>query len=195
MMDYPWYAIVLTCLVFLALLVAVVLCIRWGICSYGGYTPRDKQSKSKQSASQSIQYALTQLEGVTEKRLRRNPETEAADCECPICLTHLYPSEAEITSVSNNNNNEKVPDLEAGVGVPKPTMPRDNRRSMPPVDDEILKMKRCRHIFHARCLATWFLRKQYRCPVCRTPYYQPVEEMEPDVDYRLQPPPPVVPFW
>ncbi|KAI0007354.1 hypothetical protein F4779DRAFT_619705 [Xylariaceae sp. FL0662B] len=194
-MDYPWYAILLTCLVFVALVIAVVLCIRWGVCAYHVHPRNGKPSKSRKHLPQSMQYALTQLEGVTEKRPHRNPETEAADAECPICLTHLYPSERE--APVPNSNEKGLRDLEAGVGVPGTAKtPHDKRQSMTqPIDDERLKMKRCRHVFHARCLATWFLRKQYRCPVCRTPYYQAVEEMEADIDYRLQPPPPVVPFW
>ncbi|KAK8032057.1 hypothetical protein PG990_001791 [Apiospora arundinis] len=70
-----------------------------------------------------------------------------------------------------------------------------------PIDDEILKMRRCPHMFHARCLATWFLMKRYDCPVCRAAYYQTHVESDDELSGResvVQPSTlgiPVLPFW
>ncbi|KAK8135614.1 hypothetical protein PG984_003554 [Apiospora sp. TS-2023a] len=69
-----------------------------------------------------------------------------------------------------------------------------------PIDDEILKMRRCPHMFHARCLATWFLMKRYDCPVCRAAYYQNSNDSEDSLSGRetVQPASlgiPVLPFW
>ncbi|KAK8035510.1 hypothetical protein PG993_010505 [Apiospora rasikravindrae] len=68
-----------------------------------------------------------------------------------------------------------------------------------PIDDEILKMRRCPHMFHARCLATWFLMKRYDCPVCRAAYYQTSNESEESLSGRESVRPaslgiPVLPF-
>ena len=62
----------------------------------------------------------------------------------------------------------------------------------------MLKMKKCRHMFHARCLATWFLQRRYDCPVCRVQYYQQVDEEEAPSREMLSPSTiglPALPFW
>lgn len=69
-----------------------------------------------------------------------------------------------------------------------------------PIDDEILKMRRCPHMFHARCLATWFLMKRYDCPVCRAAYYQTASESDDELSDREAAQAtslgiPVLPFW
>lgn len=38
-------------------------------------------------------------------------------------------------------------------------------------EDDILSLNTCRHAFHAKCLASWFLIDRYDCPICRTVYY------------------------
>jgi hypothetical protein len=38
-------------------------------------------------------------------------------------------------------------------------------------EDDILSLNTCRHAFHAKCLASWFLIDRYDCPVCRTVYF------------------------
>lgn len=120
--------------------------------------------------------------------------------DSPICLSYLYPKDVHTsTSVASNKA-----DVETGNAISRSvttttittdTVAEEKRRSMQPVDDEVLMMKRCPHVFHSRCLATWFLRRKYDCPVCRTPYYQEVEEMVPNEDYRIPPTIPVVAFW
>lgn len=118
----------------------------------------------------------------------------------PICLSSLYfaPERAAEAEV----------DLEAGVSRTTTTTCTSTTNSissqeaakkaeleLPPIDDEVMKMKRCQHLFHARCLATWFLRRRYDCPVCRTPYYQEVETRSVRDEIHEQPPMPVLPFW
>ncbi|OTB01716.1 hypothetical protein M426DRAFT_14176 [Hypoxylon sp. CI-4A] len=125
-------------------------------------------------------------------------QVEAEEPECPICLAYLYAREPRTSTTLAGN---KV-DLEAGNGISKVTTtttdiaPQESKRqSMQPIDDEVLKLKRCTHMFHARCLATWFLRRKYACPVCRTPYFQMVPESDEEHQYRTQPPLPTVGFW
>lgn len=92
----------------------------------------------------------------------------------PICLASLYSALVETESIEDGGV-----DLEVGrSAVTCNTASKNSAKAWrpQPIDDEVLKMKRCQHMFHARCLATWFLRRRYDCPVCRTPYYQPVEE-------------------
>ncbi|KAI0599283.1 hypothetical protein F4775DRAFT_133830 [Biscogniauxia sp. FL1348] len=147
--------------------------------SGGGGTPKDGLSKA-------VHDALTQLEGVTEKRDAQSGE--AADTECPICLGCLFASEEQqqqqTSSPSPSPRDAAKVDLEAGKGgVLRPTTTEstvtssDNEKTkqqqQQPINDEVLKMKRCTHMFHARCLVTWFMNKKYECPVCRTVYYQP----------------------
>ncbi|KAI1372755.1 hypothetical protein F4677DRAFT_431431 [Hypoxylon crocopeplum] len=199
-MEYPWESIVISILVLLGAVVVVVLCARWGgLCGNGGLWFGRRERRPKTSLPKSIQQALTQLEGVTEKRPNRNPQTESEEAECPICLAYLYPADVQAsTSVVGNKA-----DLEAGNGISRTTTTtttdvtaeEKKRQRMQPVDDEVLKLKRCRHVFHARCLATWFLRKKYECPVCRTPYYQVVDDTDVEEDYRIPPTLPAVAFW
>ncbi|KAI1391636.1 uncharacterized protein F4822DRAFT_191942 [Hypoxylon trugodes] len=198
-MEYPWQSVIVAIFALLGAIVVVVLCARWGgWCSCSGRrrtTTNEKKSKPP-GLPKSIQHAMTQLEGVTEKRTGRNPQTESEEAECPICLSYLYPK--EIPAAATPTTNSEV-DLEAGLSrtttsTTDTVTHEKKRQSMQPVDDEVLKLKRCTHIFHARCLATWFLRKKYDCPVCRTPYYQVVPEVE-EEDYRMQATLPVVAFW
>jgi hypothetical protein len=132
------------------------------------------------------------------------------------------------TYVQTRNNSEMDVDLEAGQGIhPVPSLattiaatptttssPAPHQKHMHDEkagmgggvvgqDDEILILKRCQHLFHARCLATWFLRRKYTCPVCRVPYYrdprideEAVRERELDRDARMHVALPVYPiFW
>ncbi|KAK7911158.1 hypothetical protein PG985_013639 [Apiospora marii] len=141
----------------------------------------------------------------------------------PICLASLYglpPNEAEASECDPEG------DLESGTLKKKPTVketsasddvaemaeaaktkvmsklqrPKRSSWRPQPIDDEILKMRRCPHMFHARCLATWFLMKRYDCPVCRAAYYQNSNESEESLSGRetVQPATlgiPVLPFW
>ncbi|KAI2613437.1 hypothetical protein GGR54DRAFT_643004 [Hypoxylon sp. NC1633] len=198
-MEYPWESIVVSIIVILGAIVVVVLCARWGgLCGGGGLCCGRRGQKSKPLLPKSIQHALTQLEAVTEKRSVRNSQTESEEAECPICLAYLYPLEARTYTPTEGNK----ADLEAGNGVSRTTTSttevatdKKNQQPIQPIDDEVLKLKRCSHIFHARCLATWFLRKKYDCPVCRAPFYQVTPEMVPDEDYRVPPTLPTVAFW
>lgn len=197
-MEYPWESIVISVFVLLGAIVVVVLCARWGgLCTCrGGWVVRQERRR-RPSLPRSIQQAMTQLESVTEKRPRRNSQTESEDAECPICLACLYAREVRTSTPVKGDNG----DLEAGHGISATTTTTvdvtamEKRPSIQPIEDEVLKLKRCRHIFHARCLATWFLRNKYECPVCRTPYYQVAQEDEPEEDYRIPTTLPTVAFW
>ncbi|OTA81203.1 hypothetical protein M434DRAFT_213044 [Hypoxylon sp. CO27-5] len=200
-MEYPWESIVISVFVLLGAIIIVVLFARWGgLCTCrGGWVVRHER-RQRPTLPRSIQQAMTQLESVTEKRPRRNSQTESEDAECPICLACLYARESRTSTPVRGDKG----DLEAGHGISGTNTTTtdmtamEKRPSMQPIEDEVLQLKRCRHIFHARCLATWFLRNKYECPVCRTPYYQvaPVEEVEElEEDYRIPTTLPTVAFW
>ncbi|KAI1206888.1 uncharacterized protein F4807DRAFT_437590 [Annulohypoxylon truncatum] len=197
-MAYLWQSIVISLFALLAAIVAILLCARWGVWDCLCFYPNQWFGTSGRRFPKTIQQALTQLEGVTEKRTRRNSQTEAEEAECPICLGPLYPREAR---TSTSVEEDKV-DLEAGHGITRThttttevTTVESKDQSVQPINDDVLKMKRCTHLFHARCLATWFLRKKYSCPVCRTPYYQVVEDDDFVEGYPTPPPMPIVGFW
>ncbi|KAI2465192.1 hypothetical protein F4781DRAFT_38136 [Annulohypoxylon bovei var. microspora] len=197
-MEHPWESVLISVFTLLGVIVLVLLGARWGGWNYLYTNPSRWFSGSERRFPKSIQHALTQLEGVTEKRERRNSQTESEEAECPICLGYLYPKEVR---TSTPVAADKV-DLEAGNGVSRTnttitevTTVENKDRPMQPIDDDVLKMKRCTHIFHARCLATWFLRKKFDCPVCRTPYYQMIEDTDSVEGYPTPPPMPVVAFW
>ncbi|RDW81325.1 putative RING finger protein [Aspergillus mulundensis] len=38
-------------------------------------------------------------------------------------------------------------------------------------DDNFIRALTCGHIFHATCLDPWFMKRQARCPLCKTCYY------------------------
>ena len=40
----------------------------------------------------------------------------------------------------------------------------------------ILRLKTCSHVFHARCLASWYIRLMYACPICRCRYWSSPED-------------------
>ncbi|KAL7625811.1 hypothetical protein AAE478_005034 [Parahypoxylon ruwenzoriense] len=186
-MEYAWESIIISCFIILGALIAILL----------------KNSMRPPRVPKSIQQALTQLETVSEKRSCRNPQTESEEAECPICLSHLYVRAAPAPAAPAAGDEE---DLEAG-GVLRPTTtttttttadgPAEAKPNQPtqPINDDVLKLKRCSHVFHARCLATWYLRKKYRCPVCRAPYYQLTDRTGSGEDYRRRTTLPSISFW
>ncbi|KAI1660534.1 hypothetical protein F4813DRAFT_297110 [Daldinia decipiens] len=188
-MDITWKSIVIFILAFLGAIVVAALITRW--LDLHGKLARlwtRNRKRSKPGLPDSIRQALIQLEGATEKRHARNSLTEPEDAECPICLAHLYSNDTRPSTSATGHDT----DLEIGDGISRSatiiTVASDAaaKKDQPtqPIDDEVLKMKRCRHVFHAKCLATWFLRKEYRCPVCRVPYYEAEEETR-EEDYRI----------
>ncbi|KAI1340762.1 hypothetical protein F5Y15DRAFT_32073 [Xylariaceae sp. FL0016] len=208
-MSARWIIVTVAICVFITALLFIAWCIRVRL--YPGHSYiccwRERKQKQQQGLPRSLLQALTQIEGVTHRRPRRNPQHASEDQDCPICLSFLYSSEGEAEAESGARAQTES-DLEAGQGVSgvvtKPTAispvaasSKEKRCSIPRSKDDVVKMKRCSHMFHARCLATWFLREKYACPVCRTPYYQPVGDLESDVDYRYryEVAIPAVPFW
>ncbi|KAI5918864.1 hypothetical protein F4810DRAFT_553001 [Camillea tinctor] len=186
-MKYPWDVVAVTCFVVIG--VAVILAVLWrfGIfstrCSLFSRKRKSSGNTPESGLPKTVQNALTQLEGVTEKR--NMPVGEAADTECPICLGCLFandqqqqPPQPQQTSSSKD---AMEVDLEAGKdSVSRTTTTttsscsgNEEKRKKQPINDDVLKMKRCTHTFHSRCLLTWFMNKKYECPVCRTVYYQP----------------------
>ncbi|KAK6954597.1 hypothetical protein Daesc_004564 [Daldinia eschscholtzii] len=221
-MEITWKSIIVFILAFLGLVVILVLCTRWlDLRGKLARLWIRNQEQSETGLSDSIQRALIQLECATEKRPARNSLTELEDAEwlgrsrnpfcidcresnesntadSPICLAHLYPNNSRPSTSSAAGHGA---DLETGNGISRSatiiTVASDaaveKHKPTQPIHDEVLKMKRCRHVFHAKCLATWFLRKEYRCPVCRVTYYQAEEETE--EDYRIPALLPVAVVW
>ncbi|KAI0883120.1 uncharacterized protein GGS22DRAFT_167918 [Annulohypoxylon maeteangense] len=196
-MLQQWQYILIAFLTILGAIVAVLFCAHWGGWTGLSYYSGRWLTSSGRRFPRSIQQALTELEGVTEKTIRRNPQTESEQSECPICLGPLYPREGHASTIVEA---DKV-DVEAGQGVAatctttEVTTVESKNQPVQPINDDILKMKRCTHLFHARCLAMWFLRKKYNCPVCRTPYYQVVDDGNSMENSSAPPPLPVVAFW
>ncbi|KAH8664438.1 hypothetical protein BX600DRAFT_436984 [Xylariales sp. PMI_506] len=140
----------------------------------------------------SLQKAMAELAVVTD---HRGYSSEVKDCpqpDCPICLASLY-----------QDTTEGLQDVDLETGLSRTSTAYTGstgakggeleRLEAQPLDDEILKLKKCQHMFHARCLATWFLRH-------RTTYYQVVEPSDQpglsrDPSYVQIPPMAVVPFW
>ncbi|KAI1086745.1 hypothetical protein F5B19DRAFT_478064 [Rostrohypoxylon terebratum] len=185
----------------LVALIGSVCCAHF--CSYD--VPRLDQwvPMNNNRTPKSIREALELLERVTEKKSRRDLQAGSEDGECSICLARFYHSEAR-DSASTVVAGEV--DLEAGDGVTRiqtatteATTVEGTDRPMQPINDEVLKLNGCIHLFHARCLTTWFLQKQYRCPVCRTIYYHGAEHEAEDEDavefYPMPPPLPILGFW
>ncbi|KAI1123800.1 hypothetical protein F5Y10DRAFT_45579 [Nemania abortiva] len=108
------------------------------------------------------------------------------DQHSPICLASF-----SRRSEDNGTRRDSEVDLEAGVKPPDNTTTNPTDTSKPtilarlekfrvvqPEESEILKISQCGHAFHSRCLATWFLKKQYDCPMCRAKYYPPGQPQE-----------------
>ncbi|KAF2743895.1 hypothetical protein M011DRAFT_207452 [Sporormia fimetaria CBS 119925] len=79
--------------------------------------------------------------------------------ECTICLSPLYvsslPESAKVVK-EQSTDAEAAFTLDATVSGP----------------EEILRLKVCRHEFHAECLTSWFVVRKYSCPLCRAVYYE-----------------------
>ncbi|KAK4152454.1 hypothetical protein C8A00DRAFT_16240, partial [Chaetomidium leptoderma] len=37
-------------------------------------------------------------------------------------------------------------------------------------DETLVRMLPCHHLFHARCIADWFLKHHDTCPICKAHY-------------------------
>lgn len=136
-------------------------------------------------STRSTQDALKKLYTVA-RRVNQSDYRLDDDTECPICLASF--SRRSVDRDSSRPNVEV--DLEAGLGAPNTTtaMGRTPRRAARPKQEktcgfqadesEILRINRCGHTFHSHCLANWFLREKYDCPLCRATYYRPRELQE-----------------
>ncbi|KAI8947882.1 hypothetical protein F4801DRAFT_605001 [Xylaria longipes] len=122
-----------------------------------------------------IQDALNQLYTVTERRGHHEYRLDDDDTECPICLSSFSRRSNDMSS-----RRDTEIDLEAGLETHETaktiTVDASKRNKTPvlqPMDTEILRINRCGHTFHSRCLVTWFLKSKHDCPICRTAYYPP----------------------
>ncbi|KAI1199196.1 hypothetical protein F5X97DRAFT_322613 [Nemania serpens] len=134
-------------------------------------------------SARSTQDALKKLYTVAQ-RISQSDYRLDDDTECPICL-------ASFSRRSEDGESRPVidVDLEAGLGAPGITTAtgRTPRRTASAAakqektsgiqsgENEILRINRCGHTFHSHCLANWFLREKYDCPLCRATYYRPRE--------------------
>lgn len=98
----------------------------------------------------------------------------------PICLSSFSRKSEEDIHQANRDTN----DLETGSVLPGPMRIviakvrrqiaiRQGRCADHSIDDEILKIRKCGHTFRAQCLALWFLKGKYECPLCKIRYYKP----------------------
>ncbi|KFH42118.1 hypothetical protein ACRE_071480 [Hapsidospora chrysogenum ATCC 11550] len=128
----------------------------------------------------------------------RDVEATAAQLElgeCPICIGPLAPEQPPIDGNRIHRALDELTILAADrsrlSGVRRWTSNtaspkrwrRDSRRGSgsgsgeqgaedDDADNDVLTLNICRHTFHSRCLASWFLMQRYDCPVCRVVYYR-----------------------
>ncbi|KAI0546711.1 hypothetical protein F4679DRAFT_403784 [Xylaria curta] len=119
----------------------------------------------------SIPAALNGLYTVADRRHQAGYQLGCNDTECPICLSSFGRRSSDISS-----HRDSQVDLEAGLEsetVPASGFVWKNSPALQAMDTEILRLHRCGHAFHARCLLTWVLEGRADCPVCRTIFYPP----------------------
>ncbi|KAI1733543.1 hypothetical protein F4680DRAFT_398162 [Xylaria scruposa] len=123
----------------------------------------------------SIPAALKELYTVAERRHQDEYQLDRDDTNCPICLSSFGRRSSDTTS-----RRDSQVDLEAGLepDVASETSSAGgfvwkNRPALQAMDTEILRINRCGHAFHARCLVTWFLQGRADCPMCRGTFYPP----------------------
>jgi len=108
--------------------------------------------------------------------------------ECPICIGPLAPEQPPIDGNRIHQALDELTTLAADrshlSGVRRwtsnTTSPKrwwwDSRgceqQEDEDADNDVLTLNICRHPFHSRCLASWFLMERYDCPVCRVVYYR-----------------------
>ncbi|KAI0017172.1 hypothetical protein F4780DRAFT_782602 [Xylariomycetidae sp. FL0641] len=208
-MHYPWNIVAIVCFAVLSVAIIALLYILLYIQVRPRRSSRNTEGRGFQVPT-SVQQALTQLENVTEKRRYQDLQSTMRDADCPICLSPFWPRGDErpgpanleagiaITETSRTTivraTTEAKPSKAKALLAAIPRLP-GTRRPREPTEEEVLKMKRCTHMFHARCLANWFMKEKFDCPVCRTTYYQRPSELEPDVDYREVVTMPALPYW
>ncbi|KAK9783596.1 hypothetical protein SCAR479_00155 [Seiridium cardinale] len=207
--DHPWENIVIACFsaFSLLLLLAIFFRTRLSRLCNGVFKKRKKQ---RPSLPKSLQRAITELAEVTDYRGHRNEQRDCDERECPICLASLYSGPEELEAITGphldveaNTQLTSAKAQSTGSGNASSTVSgfSDKKKKAgpwqpQPIDDDVVKMKRCQHMFHGRCLASWFLRKRYDCPVCRRIYYQPVENSlshREEVPYQSSMP--IMPFF
>ncbi|KAI1422525.1 hypothetical protein F5Y12DRAFT_717313 [Xylaria sp. FL1777] len=166
---------------------------------------REWSHPQKVQVPKSIEDALKVLHTVSERRSQKDYLTARDDAECPICLASFSRKSEDTT----NQQRDCDVDLEAGLGfarsimtitagVSRLTVPSKwkKRRPLQPIDDEILRIRRCGHAFHSNCLVTWFLKEKYECPICRARYYSAPKgkkkQQEEQVEAISSIPPPLI---
>ncbi|KAI1165145.1 hypothetical protein F5B18DRAFT_611955 [Nemania serpens] len=145
----------------------------------GAHWPRRRMriwpAPIKARSARSTQDALNQLYTVA-RRISQSDYQADDDTECPICLASF-----SRRSEDGDSRPGIEVDLEAGLGAPDITTTtaaaakQEKTCGCQSGENEILRINRCGHTFHSHCLANWFLREKYACPLCRATYYRPRE--------------------
>ncbi|KAI2633992.1 hypothetical protein GGS21DRAFT_490909 [Xylaria nigripes] len=106
-----------------------------------------------------IRQAMKRLYTVAEK-LSVDDFTVQDNISCSICLEHIH----GFTPRQETSQND---DLEAGLGGQPAPMQRKQHLLARFTRPEILRLNECGHVFHSKCLCTWFMMGNRSCPLCR----------------------------
>ncbi|KAF2962763.1 hypothetical protein GQX73_g10810 [Xylaria multiplex] len=139
-----------------------------------------------------VQHAMEQLHTVTERKHQRDYRGSNDDTECPICLASFSGASRNASRRGGKNDLETglsllgtITTITAGGSRQPAQAPPKKHTRFQPLDSDILKITRCGHAFHSRCLVTWFLREEqndgkHNCPLCRVEYYPARSQSAPE---------------
>ncbi|ROW01855.1 hypothetical protein VMCG_05563 [Cytospora schulzeri] len=122
--------------------------------------------------------------------IERPAQVSQEELECPICMGELFrrisipqPRTTRIipkaeTRSGTIKSEAEIPPPSTGI-IPPAIQSPDHDGSPPPPDssmvrwfaDDVVSLRTCQHIFHGRCLTTWFMMERYDCPLCRAAYW------------------------
>ncbi|KAI0865915.1 hypothetical protein F4860DRAFT_200114 [Xylaria cubensis] len=139
------------------------------------------EGRARIRVPRSISAALKELYTVTERQHQDEYKLDDDDTVCPICQASFSRRSSDITC-----RHDTEIDLEAGLkphevietATTELFVFKKTPACVQAMDTEVLKINRCGHTFHSRCLVTWFLQGKPDCPVCRTTYYPRSKDSE-----------------
>jgi len=103
--------------------------------------------------------------------------------ECPICIGPLMPEPAlvngrnirgaldELATATERTRRKKRLSVRRKLSCMSGEAGDEDPAADEEVADDILTLNVCGHVFHSRCLASWFLMDRFDCPMCRVQYY------------------------
>ena len=101
----------------------------------------------------------------------------------PICIGPLMPEPAlvngrnirgaldELATATECTRRKKRISVRRKLSCMSQEAGDEDAAAVEEVADDILTLNTCGHVFHSRCLASWFLMDRFDCPMCRVQYY------------------------